>query len=69
MPEALFEASEEYYHEFGFRSLQEFILHLVREKVVLDNLERYRQIEERMKKGKGVKKLDQKRAVRYLKSL
>lgn len=69
LPETLFEASIEYYKELGYLSLQEFILDLVRKKVVLENVERYREIEERMKKGIGVKKFNKKQAVRYLKGL
>jgi len=69
MPETLFKASEEYTHEFGYRSLQEFILELLRKKIVLERMERYKQIEEEMKVGKNVKKFRQSEAVKYLKSL
>ena len=69
IPEPLFEASKEYYHGLGYGNLQEFILDLMRKKVILENIERYREIEERMKKGIDVKKLNQKDAVKYLKRL
>lgn len=69
VPEVLFEASREYYQELGFRNLQEFILDLLRRKVVLENIDRYREIEERMKKGIGVKKFSQKEAVKFLRGL
>jgi len=69
MPEVLFEASQDYYKEFGYRNLQEFILDLVRKKVVMENIARYKEIEERMKKGIGVKKFNQKDALKYLKEL
>lgn len=69
LPESLFEASKEYSEEYGFRTLQEFILDLLRKKVLLENAERYREIEERMKKGVGVKKLSQTEALKYLKGL
>lgn len=69
IPEALFETSKEYYEGLGFRNLQEFILDLIRRKVVLNNVERYREIEERMKRGVGVKKFNQKTAVKYLRGL
>lgn len=69
MPEVLFEASNEYYKELGYRSLQEFIIDILRKKVILENLERYHEIEERMKKGIGVKKFGQKSAIKYLKGL
>lgn len=69
MPEALFEASKEYYEGFGYRNLQEFILDLIRRKVVLENIMRYKEIEKRMKKGIGVKRFKQKDAIKYLKEL
>lgn len=69
MPEVLFEASNEYLQELGYRSLQEFILDLLRKRVVIDNIERYREIEEKMRTGIGVKKFDQKAAVKYLRGL
>ena len=67
MPENLFQASKEYSNEFGYRNVQEFILDLVRNRVILENIERYKEIEKRMKKGIGVKKFSQKDAVKYLK--
>lgn len=69
LPEPLYEASTEYYPGLGYRSLQEFIVDLIRKKVILNNIERYREIEERMKKSVGVKKFDQKSAVKYLKEI
>lgn len=69
IPESLFEASKKYSEEFGYRSLQEFIVDLIRKKVILDNIERYKKIEERMKRKKGVKVFEQKEAVKYLRGL
>ncbi len=69
IPDVLFETSKEYYEALGFRSLQEFILDLVRKKVVLENIERYREIEERMKKNSRVKRFNQRDAVNYLRGL
>ncbi|MBS3167237.1 hypothetical protein J4403_03450 [Candidatus Woesearchaeota archaeon] len=69
IPKNLFNASKEYYQELGYKNIQEFILDLMRKKVILENLERYTQIESRMKTGKGVKKLDQKQAIEYIKGL
>jgi len=69
MPETLFEASKEYSKELGYRSMQEFVLELVRNKVIVENIERYRKIEDRMKAGIGMKKVDRKGAARYLKEL
>ena len=69
MPNTLFEASKEYYEELGYRNLQEFLLDLLRKKVIMENIERYREIEERMNKNIGVKKFNQKDAIDYLKGL
>jgi len=69
MPEVLFEASKEYYQALGYRNFQEFVLDLVRKKVVIENLERYQEIEERMKRGIGTKRFDKKGAIRYLRGL
>ena len=69
MPEKLFNASKDYTQEFGYRNLQEFILELLRKKVVLERVGRYNQIEEEMKSGKNVKKFSQAGAIKYLKSL
>jgi len=66
LPETLFEASREYSEEYGYRTIQEFIVDLLRKKVILENTERYKEIEERMKKGIGVKRFTQAEAVKYL---
>ncbi len=67
MPEKLFKASKEYTREFGYRNLQEFILELLRKKVILERVERYREIESQMRQGKNVKKFSQAEAAKYLK--
>ncbi len=69
LPESLWFLSKDYTATFGYRSLQEFILDLLRKKLLPENIERYKAIEERMKKGLGVKKFNQKEAVQYLKGL
>ena len=69
MPNNLFEASKEYTERLGYRSVQEFILEIIRKKVLIENVERYKDIEDRMRTGKGVKKLNQKDAVNYINSL
>ena len=69
MPENLLQASRNYSEQFGYKNVQEFILDLVRDKVVLQNIERYRKIDERMTKGIGVKKFSQKGAVSHIKEL
>ena len=69
MPENLLQASRNYSEQFGYKNVQEFILDLVRDKVVLQNIERYRKIDERMAKRIGVKKFSQKGAVSHIKEL
>ena len=67
LPEVLWQASQEYSEEYGYRNLQEFIVDILRKKVIMENVERYQEIEERMKSGKGIKKFNQKEAANYLK--
>ena len=69
IPENLLEASKEYSEDFGYKNVQEFILDLVRDKVVMQNFERYKKIKNRMKKGVGVKKFNQNDAVKYIKGI
>ncbi|HLC74482.1 MAG TPA: hypothetical protein VJH88_01355 [Candidatus Nanoarchaeia archaeon] len=69
LPESVVEASREVYEMQGFRNLQEFILQLLREKVGIESIARWKAIEERMKQGKGVTRLSQKKAIAYLKNL
>ncbi len=66
LPGTLLEASKEYSEEYGYRNIQEFIIDMLRKKVILENADRYREIEERMKKGLSVKKYNQQEAVKYL---
>jgi hypothetical protein len=67
MPDVLFKASKDYSQEFGYKNIQEFILELLRDKVLLENIQRYQTIEAGMKVGKGVKRFTQKGAVDYIK--
>jgi metal-responsive CopG/Arc/MetJ family transcriptional regulator len=69
IPDNLLEASKEYSKEFGYKNVQEFILELIRRKVFIEKFERYQKIEKDMKKGKNVKRFNQKDAVEYLESL
>ena len=69
IPENLLQASKDYSEQFGYKNVQEFILDLVRDRVMLQNIERYRQIDRRMSKGIGVKKFSQKSAVKYIKEM
>ena len=65
MPQVLLKASKEYSAEYGYKNVQEFILELIRNKVML---ERYRQIEMQMMKGKK-KSFSKSEAIKYIKSL
>jgi metal-responsive CopG/Arc/MetJ family transcriptional regulator len=67
LPEKLLEASKEHSEEFGYKNVQEFILDLVRDKVIMEKVERYSSIEKRMK-GKA-KKMTQDEAMKYIKGL
>ncbi len=69
IPETLLEASKEYSQEYGYRTVQELIIDVLRKRVLLENVERYREIEEQMKKGVKVKKLNQKEALKYVRDL
>ena len=69
IPENLLQVSKDYSEHFGYKNVQEFILDLVRDKVMLRNIERYKRIDERMSKGIGVKKFSQKSAIKYIKEL
>ena len=69
IPENLLQVSKDYSEHFGYKNVQEFILELVRDKVMLKNIERYKQIDERMSRGIGVKKFSQKAANKYIKEL
>jgi metal-responsive CopG/Arc/MetJ family transcriptional regulator len=60
LPENLLNATKDYSKEFGYRNVQEFILELVRNRVLYENVERYQKIEQEMKKGKNVKKTHSK---------
>jgi len=70
LPDTLFRASKEYSREMGYRSTQEFILDLVRRKVLLDEEERMRRLEEEMDNDPNVKTFKTKEeAIRHLDSL
>ena len=69
MPKNLYDESKKYSEEFGYRNLQEFVVDLIRKKIILENLERYVSIEANMKRGIGVKKFDQKGALKYIEEL
>ncbi|MFH0986437.1 MAG: hypothetical protein V1911_00140 [Candidatus Micrarchaeota archaeon] len=64
IPEVLLKESEEHSKEYGYKTVQEFILDVLRKKLIIENVERYRQIElEMITSGK---KMSQKQALDYL---
>ena len=70
VPQALFKASKEYSVELGYRSIQEFILDLVRKRVFLDEEERLLKIEKEMDNDPNVKTFKTKKeALKYLDDL
>ena len=69
LSEPLLQASKEYSQEYGYRTIQELIIDLLRQKVIMETATRYREIETRMKKNIGVKKFNQKDALSYIRGL
>lgn len=69
VPEPLLRASKSYCEQFGYRNVQELLIELMRDRIWVQNINRYKAIEERMKKGIGVKKFSQRDAVQYLQNL
>lgn len=67
LPKVLYEESKEYSEEYGYKTIQELILDLLRRKVIIENTERYQKIEFEMKKSG--KKINQKQAAKYLNKL
>jgi len=55
LPETLFKASKAYSHEMGYRSLQEFVLDLMRRKVLLDEAEEMDTLEAEMDNNPNIK--------------
>ena len=67
IPETLFEASRDYSEKRGYRSTQEFIVDLVRRRVLLGEEERLQRIAERVEKRPSVKAFKSKEdAFEYL---
>ena len=70
VPEALLLTSIEYAKDLGYRNVQEFILDLMRKRVISKkNLERYREIERKMDQGIDVKTFSQEEALDYIRNL
>jgi|GEM_PF-4401933 len=67
LPNDMHVTSSKYAKDNGFRSVQEYILDSLRERIVHDR--RMHIIEERMKKGKGVNTFSQEEAKLFLRSL
>ncbi|MFH1212240.1 MAG: hypothetical protein V1659_04935 [Candidatus Woesearchaeota archaeon] len=68
MPENLFLASSRCYQDCGYKNLQELILDILRRRILDESSQRYRIIENEMKKGKS-RKLNQREAVKYVRDL
>ena len=69
MPSKLLQASKTYCTEFGYRNVQELIIEMMRDRIWAQNIDRYKAIEARMKKGIGVKTFNQRDAIQYLRNL
>lgn len=69
LSEELLEASAEYSKEYGYSNVQELLKDLLRKKVLLENAERYKKIEDKMAKSKGIKKLSQEKSLQFLEKL
>ena len=67
LPTSLFKASKEYSEEYGYKNIQEFILDLMRKRVVSKRIERYRKIEEEI--DSKVKAMSQEEAIKYIQGL
>lgn len=66
LPEVLFKESREYIKEYGYKNVQELVLDLLRQKVLIEKVERYKKIDQELDKQKG---MSQKEAIKYLKGL
>jgi len=66
VPNVLYKESKEYVKEYGYKNVQELVLDLLRQKVVLEKIERYGRIDKELNKQKG---MNQKDAIKYLKGL
>ncbi|MBS3137538.1 hypothetical protein J4232_03830 [Candidatus Woesearchaeota archaeon] len=69
VPDVILKASNSYCKQYGYRNIQEFIVDLLRKKVLFENVQRYKEIEQRMSEGVGVKKFNQNYAIKYLRGL
>ena len=67
IPLVLFRESKEYSEEYGFKSLQELILALLRKKVMTEKIERYQKAEEQA--TRTGKRMSQKEAKQFLRRL
>jgi metal-responsive CopG/Arc/MetJ family transcriptional regulator len=69
LPETLFKASKEYSEAMGYRSTQEFIVDVVRRRVLLDEEERLRRVEEEMDRANVKRFSAKKEALEHLDKL
>ena len=66
LPGVLYKESKGYVEACGYKNIQELILELLRQKVILEKIERYKKIDKELDKQKG---MSQKEAIKYFKSL
>lgn len=64
LPENLLKRAKQYCDEYGYRNVQELLLELMRDRMTLKNIERYKKIEDKMEKNTVY---DQKAAARHIK--
>jgi len=67
IPEVLYKESKKYSEKYAYKSLQEFILDLLRKKVILKNIERYEEIEKKARSNG--RRMSQKEAVSFLEKM
>ena len=67
IPDVLYKESEEYSREYGYKSLQEFILDVLRHKIIIEKAERYQRVEvQALESGKRMSKKQAKEFLRRL---
>ena len=67
LPKVLYEESKDYSEEYGYKTIQELILDLLRRKVMLENIERYQKVEiQALESGKRMNKKEAKEFLRGL---
>ncbi|MCD6522284.1 MAG: hypothetical protein J7K68_00915 [Candidatus Diapherotrites archaeon] len=67
MPMNLFKASKEYSQEHGYKNIQEFILDVIRKKIMAKRIARYEKIEAQI--DREARAMSKKEAIAYLEGL